>query len=155
MKCRCKKNAYFVAVAQSVLVHVYVRCHDFFFALYCVFRSQLCPYPVITDFSPKKGPIAGGTKLVIDGMNLGHSYKAVVNAVTAANVRCDVDESAYVTASRIVCRTRQSPLPVLARNPVIVKLRDEHRYTAISNDSYTYVDPVITNMEPSKGLYRM
>lgn len=89
---------------------------------------------------------------MIDGVNLGHSYKAVVNAVTAANVRCDVDESSYVTASRIVCRTRQSPMPVPARNPVIVKLRDEHRYTAISNDSYTYVDPVIKKMQPSKGL---
>lgn len=84
-------------------------------------------------------------------MNLGHSYKTVEEAVTAANVRCDVDELSYITASRIVCRTRQSPTPIPARYPIVVKLREEHRYTAISNDSFTYVDPVIKNMEPTKG----
>ncbi|KAL3982306.1 Plexin cytoplasmic RasGAP domain family protein [Acanthocheilonema viteae] len=118
---------------------------------YWLDRSQLCPYPVITNFSPKKGPLAGGTILVIDGVNLGHSYKTVEEAVTAANVRCDVDEPAYITASRIVCRTRQNPTPRTARYPIVVKLREEHRYTAISNDSFTYVDPVIKNMEPTKG----
>lgn len=84
-------------------------------------------------------------------MNLGHSYKTVEEAVTAANVRCDVDELSYVTASRIVCRTRQSPTPVTAGYPVVVKLREEHRYTAISNGSFTYVDPVIKGIEPTKG----
>uniref|UniRef100_A0A915PJ57 Sema domain-containing protein n=1 Tax=Setaria digitata TaxID=48799 RepID=A0A915PJ57_9BILA len=132
---------------------------------YWLDRSQLCPYPVITDFNPKKGPLAGGTtvsdspetylnidsKLIIDGVNLGHSYKTVEEAVTAANVRCDVDERSYVTASRIICRTRQSPTPIPARYPVVIKLREEHKYTAISNDSFTYVDPVVKNMEPTKG----
>ncbi|VDN05642.1 unnamed protein product [Thelazia callipaeda] len=118
---------------------------------YWLDRFQLCPHPVITDFNPKKGPLAGGTMLIIDGVNLGHSYKTVEEAVTAANVRCDVDERSYVTASRIVCRTRQSPTPIPARYPVVVKLREEHRYTAISNDSFTYVDPVIKNIEPTKG----
>ncbi|VDK64486.1 unnamed protein product [Onchocerca ochengi] len=118
---------------------------------YWLDRSQLCPYPVITDFSPKKGPLAGGTTLIIDGVNLGLSYKTVEEAVTAANVRCDVDKNSYVTASRIVCRTRQSPTPIPASYPVVVKLREEHKYTAISNDSFTYVDPVVKNMEPTKG----
>uniref|UniRef100_A0A8R1XYX6 Sema domain-containing protein n=1 Tax=Onchocerca volvulus TaxID=6282 RepID=A0A8R1XYX6_ONCVO len=118
---------------------------------YWLDRSQLCPYPVITNFSPKKGPLAGGTTLIIDGVNLGLSYKTVEEAVTAANVRCDVDKNSYVTASRIVCRTRQSPTPIPASYPVVVKLREEHKYTAISNDSFTYVDPVVKNMEPTKG----
>uniref|UniRef100_A0A915ADH7 Sema domain-containing protein n=2 Tax=Parascaris univalens TaxID=6257 RepID=A0A915ADH7_PARUN len=114
-------------------------------------RTQLCPYPIITDFNPKKGPLAGRTLLTIDGVNLGRSYQDVAGAVTAANVRCDVDQDLYVTASRIVCRTRPSPVQKTARNPIIVKLRDEHKYTAISNDSFMYVDPLVTRVEPLKG----
>ncbi|MCP9265926.1 hypothetical protein DINM_021348 [Dirofilaria immitis] len=114
---------------------------------YWLDRSELCPYPVITNFSPKRDL----SLLIIDGVNLGHSYKTVEEAVTAANVRCDVDEHSYVTASRIVCRTRQSPTPIPASYPVVIKLREEHKYTAISNDSFTYVDPVVKNMEPTKG----
>lgn len=114
-------------------------------------RSQLCPNPVIIDFNPKKGPIAGGTMITIDGVNLGHSYQDVAAAVMAANVRCDVDERKYVTASRIVCRTRSSSPHKMARNPIVVKLREDLKYTAISNQSFTYVDPLVTRMEPLKG----
>lgn len=95
--------------------------------------------------------IAVYVQLTIDGVNLGRSYQDVAGAVTAANVRCDVDQDLYVTASRIVCRTRPSPVQKTARNPIIVKLRDEHKYTAISNDSFMYVDPLVTRVEPLRG----
>ncbi|VDK39462.1 unnamed protein product [Anisakis simplex] len=83
---------------------------------------------------------------------MGRSYQDVVGAVTAANVRCDVDQDLYQTASRIVCRTRASPVQKTARNPIIIKLRDEHKYTAISNESFMYVDPLVTRIEPLKGI---
>ncbi|MFH4977135.1 hypothetical protein AB6A40_003844 [Gnathostoma spinigerum] len=116
-----------------------------------IYSSKLCPNPVILDFNPKKGPIRGGTTIVIDGVNLGNNYHDVSSAVTVANVRCNVDAKAYVTSSRIVCRTRASPVQKMARNPIIVKLRDEHRYTAISNDTFMYVDPTVSRMKPQQG----
>lgn len=34
---------------------------------------------------------------------------------------------------------------------VVIKLRDDPQYTAISNDTFTYVNPAITSFRPQRG----
>lgn len=70
--------------------------------------SQLCPNPVIEDFKPKKGSIFGGTRVTINGINLGRHVSDVEKAVQIANVPCEVVE--YVPSQKIVCVTGKSPI---------------------------------------------
>lgn len=114
-------------------------------------RSQLCPSPKIIDFNPKKGPITGGTRLTIDGINLGRDYVDVVNAVSTANVRCELLSDEYVTSTRIVCITKPSVHVKPASNPIVIKLKDDIIYTAISEQNFEYVDPSITGFQPRRG----
>jgi hypothetical protein len=80
--------------------------------------------------------------VTIDGINLGRDFVDVANAVSTANVRCEVQQSEYVTSSRIVCITKESVHLKPASNPIIVKLKDDLAFTAISDANYEYVDPV-------------
>ena len=87
--------------------------------------------------------------MTIKGVNLGRDFNDVVNAVSTANVRCNVVRDEYVTASRIVCVTKESLHLKPASNPIIVKLKDHLAYTAISDANYEYVDPVGATTQPS------
>lgn len=53
-----------------------------------------CPEPLITGFSPPKGPIEGGTKLTIEGSNLGVTF-ADIGQVTVNELICDLIEKEY------------------------------------------------------------
>lgn len=90
-------------------------------------------------------------QLTIDGVNLGNSYQDVAKAVTAANVHCIVNASLYVTATRIVCRTGSVPNGKMAHGPVIIKLKEELGYTAITDSDFKYVVPLVTKIEPNRG----
>uniref|UniRef100_A0A0N5AQC5 Sema domain-containing protein n=1 Tax=Syphacia muris TaxID=451379 RepID=A0A0N5AQC5_9BILA len=113
-------------------------------------RTQLCPEPVITDFYPRKGPTTGGTRVTITGINLGQTASDVKNKVMIANVKCIVQEKLYVPSSVIVCLTNRSPTGVTF-NRVIVSLKDNSNYTAVSTENFSYVAPSIRNITPAEG----
>ncbi|CAD6194251.1 unnamed protein product [Caenorhabditis auriculariae] len=113
--------------------------------------TQLCPNPVIHDFTPKTGPVGGGTKLTITGANLGRRVEDVSQAVQVANVPCDVVPEEYVPSSRIVCITGKAPVRE-SKGAVAVTLRaDVLNYYAHSTESFAYVEPIVSSIRPAKG----
>ncbi|CAD5219510.1 unnamed protein product [Bursaphelenchus okinawaensis] len=110
-----------------------------------------CPFPKIDSFYPKKGPINGGTKITINGVNLGLDYHHVKDAVRVANVKCDVSEHEYVPSQKIVCHTRSPSQRQTQAQHVVIKLKDDSQYTAVSNDTFMYVNPKIQSFRPFRG----
>ncbi|VDL64803.1 unnamed protein product [Nippostrongylus brasiliensis] len=72
--------------------------------------SQLCSNPTIDEFSPRKGPVGGKTKLRITGTNLGRRYQDVSGAVIVANVQCSVIPTEYHPATEIVLSRKDNQL---------------------------------------------
>lgn len=68
-----------------------------------------------------------------------------------ANSRCDVSEHEYVLASKIVCYTRKPLIGAVQPVNVVVKLRDSFNYTAISDQSFTFVNPSVSSFSPHRG----
>lgn len=64
-----------------------------------------CPAPRIDYIHPLSGPTHGGTKVVIEGSNLGQSYEEIANRVTIGNVPCKPIEEEYKPSNKIVCIT--------------------------------------------------
>ena len=70
---------------------------------------QICPYPRVVDFYPKKGPIEGGTELTIVGENLGRNFDDIKDAVRVPTTElCRPIKEKYITATKIVCITGSS-----------------------------------------------
>ncbi|KAI1715743.1 plexin cytoplasmic rasGAP domain-containing protein [Ditylenchus destructor] len=113
--------------------------------------TPVCPHPRIDDFYPKKGPINGGTKITITGVNLGLTFADIRESVRVASAKCDVIESEYVSSTRIVCHTRAPSTRQKQGQHVVFKLRDDRKYTAVSSQTFTYANPVITSFQPFRG----
>lgn len=126
-------------------------------------KHQTCPDPQISDFNPKSGPLEGGSNITIEGINLGRNFEDIMggvhvaheqNGVTVGLIPCVPFRELYVKTSRITCQV-QSPNVTTQRpnshvsGPLIVKVQND--FTAKSKESYSFVDPRITSIEPSKG----
>uniref|UniRef100_A0A1I8BP85 Sema domain-containing protein n=1 Tax=Meloidogyne hapla TaxID=6305 RepID=A0A1I8BP85_MELHA len=114
-------------------------------------NNIVCPNPIIDDFQPRKGPINGGTKITILGSNLGLSFADVRDTVRVASAKCDVSEPEYLSSRRIVCYTRAPSTRQKQGQHVIVRLRDDRKYTAVSTETFTYTNPQITSFQPFRG----
>ncbi|KAK5971276.1 Sema domain-containing protein [Trichostrongylus colubriformis] len=82
--------------------------------------TQLCANPTIDEFSPRKGPVGGKTKLRIIGTNLGRRYQDVSGAVIVANVQCAVIPAEYHPATEIVCETGRAAIKN-SKGPIVVR----------------------------------
>jgi plexin A len=111
----------------------------------------ICPFPRIDKFTPMKGPLHGKTKITITGINLGLTAEDIRNAVHVANVQCDAVDFEYTSSTRVVCNTRAPSVLRKQTQHVVIKLRDDPQYTAISNDTFTYVNPAVTSFRPHRG----
>ncbi|VDM66402.1 unnamed protein product [Strongylus vulgaris] len=112
--------------------------------------TQLCANPVIEDFSPKKGPVGGKTKLRITGSNLGRRYQDVSGAVIVANVQCAVIPAEYQPATEIVCETGKAAIKN-SKGPIVVRLRaDDANYAAVSKYDFEYVEPGVSSVKPNR-----
>nr|CAD2193070.1 unnamed protein product [Meloidogyne enterolobii] len=114
-------------------------------------NNLVCPNPRIDDFQPQKGPINGGTKITIHGTNLGLSFADVRDTVRVASAKCDVSEAEYLPSRRIVCYTRAPSTRQKQGQHVIVRLRDDRKYTAVSTQTFTYTNPQISSFQPFRG----
>ena len=129
-------------------------------------KQQTCPDPQILNFYPKSGPWEGGTNLTIEGVNLGRSYEDILGGVYIAytqhaqfvnQINCLPFAEEYVKTSKIVCQISSpnitSPTKTSVGAPpsghVVVRIQNE--YTARSRDVFSFVNPKITHIEPSKG----
>lgn len=127
-------------------------------------RTQTCPDPQITRIYPTSGPWEGGTNITIEGYNLGRVFQDIqngihvskeVNGVSLAQIPCVPHKDLYVKTTRIVCEIESprnlttSPPSGTISGPVIVKVLND--YTAKSRQNYSFVNPRITSINPSKG----
>lgn len=81
----------------------------------------------------------GGTRLVIDGINLGRNFADIQSSVRANYAVCTPIESLYEVSTRIVCETGPAYANKVSKASVVVQIRDDKKYLAISSDSFEYV----------------
>ncbi|XP_022901683.1 plexin-A2 [Onthophagus taurus] len=111
-------------------------------------RSQTCPNPEVTSFSPELGPWEGGTNITIEGINLGKVFKDIYSGVNIAGINCQPYEQLYVKTKRIVCKVDGPGTNEPREGPVVVRVED---YRGESRTNYKFVNPVITGISPQYG----
>ncbi|XP_067128995.1 plexin-A2 isoform X2 [Centruroides vittatus] len=125
-------------------------------------RRQTCPDPKILSFNPESGPWEGGTNITIEGINLGRIFDDISDGV---RVVYDVDgrtiseclphREGYLKTSRIVCQVERPPNLTTGlvggpiSGPIVVRVQND--YTARSKKHYSFVNPRVTSIEPTKG----
>lgn len=67
--------------------------------------DESCPPPRIDFVHPLSGPTLGGTRVTIEGSNLGQSFEEIAGRVTIGNAPCKPIEEEYRPSNRIVCLT--------------------------------------------------
>ena len=73
--------------------------------------TDVCPRPEISSVQPNRGPVAGGTRVVINGTNLGAAFSDIaqvrLRSVTGTNVSCSLagEMESYVPGLIIACET--------------------------------------------------
>uniref|UniRef100_A0A183IWQ4 Sema domain-containing protein n=1 Tax=Soboliphyme baturini TaxID=241478 RepID=A0A183IWQ4_9BILA len=113
--------------------------------------NGVCSNPRITKFYPISGPVEGGTRLTIEGINLGRTFNDIKQAVRTNNVACKPLRELYDVSTRIVCITGPANHHKTQSGPVVVRIKDAMEFVAISDQSFQYVDPVITGFSPNSG----
>ncbi|KRZ39430.1 Plexin-A4, partial [Trichinella pseudospiralis] len=114
-------------------------------------RGDVCPNPRIVKFWPTAGPVDGGTRLTIEGVNLGRDYSEIEYAVRIRNVVCTPIAELYEPSTRIVCITGPAKHRKAENGPVVVKIRDVMDYVAVSDQDFRYVVPEIGSFTPTSG----
>ncbi|KAK4872260.1 hypothetical protein RN001_016384 [Aquatica leii] len=111
-------------------------------------RSQTCPNPEVTSFSPELGPWEGGTNITIEGINLGKTFQDIYTGVSIAGINCQPYEQLYIETKQIVCKVDGPGTSEPRHGPVVVRVED---YRGESKSHYRFVDPVITGISPKYG----
>ncbi|XP_056647195.1 plexin-A4 [Diorhabda sublineata] len=111
-------------------------------------RSQTCPNPEVTSFSPELGPWEGGTNITIQGINLGKNFQDIYSGISIAGINCQPYEHLYIKTKQIVCQVDGPGTKELRQGPVTVKVED---YRGESKMHYRFVNPNITGISPKCG----
>lgn len=85
--------------------------------------TQTCPSPKIEDFSPKSGPVEGGTLLTVQGYNLGRTIDQLKDAIAVNGVQCEVLDDLYIPSTRIVCKTGPTKMQKIQNGPVSIRTK--------------------------------
>uniref|UniRef100_A0A8B9LM96 Plexin A3 n=1 Tax=Astyanax mexicanus TaxID=7994 RepID=A0A8B9LM96_ASTMX len=114
-------------------------------------RSVRCNHPRISKIQPSTGPKEGGTRVTIEGENLGLQVKEITH-VRVAGVRCNPVAQEYISAERIVCDMEESLMASPPGGPVELCIGDcSAEYRAQSSQTYSFVTPIFNRMRPEKG----
>lgn len=76
-------------------------------------------------------------------MNLGLSYLDIRDSVRVANTKCEVSEQDYEQSTKIVCYTRPTHSRQRQGQHVVIRQKDEEKYTAVSTQTFIYTNPGI------------
>ncbi|XP_061112852.1 plexin A3 [Conger conger] len=114
-------------------------------------RNVRCSHPRIAKIQPLTGPKEGGTRVTMEGENLGLQVREITH-VRVAGVRCTPVPSEYISAERIVCDMEES----LVSNPpgglAELCIGDcSAEYRALSSQTYSFVTPSFSKVRPEKG----
>ncbi|XP_073675973.1 plexin A3 [Garra rufa] len=114
-------------------------------------RNVRCSHPRITKIRPLTGPKEGGTRVTIEGENLGLQVREITH-VRVAGVRCNPAASEYVSAERIVCDMEESLMSSPPGGPVELCIGDcSAEYRTQSSQTYSFVTPSFNRVRPEKG----
>ncbi|XP_009868322.1 PREDICTED: plexin-A2-like, partial [Apaloderma vittatum] len=117
----------------------------------CPSRNVKCSNPRITEILTVSGPPEGGTRVTIRGVNLGLDFSEIAHGVQVAGVPCSPLPEQYVVAEQIVCEMGQG-LPGISSGPVLLCIGEcKPEFTAKSTQQYTFVTPVVSFLNPSRG----
>ncbi|XP_051914957.1 plexin-D1-like [Hippocampus zosterae] len=94
---------------------------------------------------PLGGPVEGGTRLTVQGKNLGRRAQAV--KVSIGEVPCALVPELYSVSVELVCVTGRSPSD--GTDPVRVDV--DQGGTGKSKESFSYLVPKVVSVEPGKG----
>ncbi|KAL3077577.1 hypothetical protein niasHS_012283 [Heterodera schachtii] len=109
--------------------------------------DELCTTPAIREFSPRSGPLEGGTVVDIVGHDLGSRLQDVQDRVQVAGVPCRVLH--YELSVRILCVTERSPLPF--RAPIRLTIGRSARRNAQSEAHFEFRSPQVLSAQPTFG----
>ncbi|KPP66254.1 hypothetical protein Z043_115266 [Scleropages formosus] len=102
-------------------------------------RSVRCSHPRITKIWPLTGPKEGGTRVTMEGENLGLQVREITH-VRVAGVRCNPVPSEYISAERIVCDMEESLMSNPPGGPVELCIGDcSAEYRTQSTQTYSFV----------------
>ncbi|KAI2661910.1 Plexin A3 [Labeo rohita] len=114
-------------------------------------RNVRCSHPRITKIRPLTGPKEGGTRVTIEGENLGLQVREITH-VRVAGVRCNPAASEYISAERIVCDMEESLMSSPPGGPVELCIGDcSAEYRTQSSQTYSFVTPSFNRVRPEKG----
>lgn len=127
--------------------------------------SDTCPNPRIHSFEPATGPYEGGTNITIKGINLGRNFEDIQNGISLelyhadtiiGSIDCSPFKELYIKTIQITCQVvgpLNSTIPKEISAPVsaVIVVRVTNDYVARSLDKYTFVNPRILSIIPSKG----
>ncbi|XP_016295597.1 plexin A3 [Sinocyclocheilus anshuiensis] len=114
-------------------------------------RNVRCSHPRITKIRPLTGPKEGGTRVTIEGENLGLQFREITH-VRVAGVRCNPAASEYISAERIVCDMEESLMSSPPGGPVELCIGDcSAEYRTQSSQMYSFVTPSFNRVRPEKG----
>ena len=129
---------------------------------YCAAQSE-CPRPisrsvcspVISEFSPNKGPLAGGTKIEIKGDNFGLPNLGGILSVNVAGTPCIHHKDWKM--DKIVCETQSATdshegvIEVVVIGDTKVGGNIVIRGSTVSKNKFHFVDAQIVSIEPLSG----
>uniref|UniRef100_A0AAY4DK46 Sema domain-containing protein n=1 Tax=Denticeps clupeoides TaxID=299321 RepID=A0AAY4DK46_9TELE len=115
-------------------------------------RNIRCSHPRITKVQPLTGPKEGGTRVTIEGENLGLQVREITQ-VHVAGVRCNPVAAEYVSAERwVLISAGKSLLPNPPGGAVELCIGEcSPEYRAFSFQTYSFVTPTFNKVQPEKG----
>ncbi|KAB5567206.1 hypothetical protein PHYPO_G00230120 [Pangasianodon hypophthalmus] len=114
-------------------------------------RNVRCSHPRIAKIQPLTGPKEGGTRVTIEGENLGLQVREITH-VRVAGVRCNTVAQEYISAERIVCDMEESLMASPPGGPVELCIGDcSADYRTQSSQTYAFVTPSFNRVQPDKG----
>ncbi|XP_066499316.1 plexin A3 [Hoplias malabaricus] len=114
-------------------------------------RNVRCSHPRIAKIQPLTGPKEGGTRVTIEGENLGLQFREITH-VRVAGVRCNPLAQEYISAERIVCDMEESQMAITPGGPVELCIGDcSAEYRTQSSQIYSFVTPSFNQVQPEKG----
>ncbi|ESO84358.1 hypothetical protein LOTGIDRAFT_168803 [Lottia gigantea] len=106
-------------------------------------KTSICPNPKIIKISPESGPLSGGTHLTITGQDMGQNKKDIT--VEIGNQICKIID--FKAPKELVCETPSFNSET--RVQVYINVRNQYKTSGLH--FFKYVDPLISNIYPSKG----
>lgn len=112
-------------------------------------KGAICPNPLVTKIYPKSGPLGGGTKVTIEGQNLGTNRDEVT--VHIGSYKCAIVE--FEAPRRIVCQTpKTTSFSHSAPLRLVIGKDQSQTVMADSSEPFSFVQPRLTDISPIAGV---